>query len=162
MKHEEKKKKNKVGRPSKYNPRVHPEQARVACAKMDATDEALAELFGVPYKTMETWCERHQEFRDAIKNGRDAWRTLRAEDSLVKRAFGFSYDETTKEKVIGKDGETKQLVKVVTKYVPPDVGAICFWLKNRNRARWKDYKAVEVGKLDGSDPIDINVTITDD
>lgn len=62
------------------------------------------------------------------------------ENALAKRALGYKYTERTFERVwneqVGK--YIKVNTKSVTKEVAPDVGAICFWLKNRRPKNWKD------------------------
>ena len=63
----------------------------------------------------------------------------RVERSLYARATGYSYDAV---KIFHtKDGK---IIKVpYTEHVPPDVGAICFWLKNRRPDRWRDVQNIE-------------------
>ena len=59
--------------------------------------------------------------------------------SLYQRATGYEYTEEKKIVEYDKDGNLKPVkVEKTTKHVPPDVGAQCFWLKNRQRDRWAD------------------------
>lgn len=77
--------------------------------------------------------------------------TLRlVEDSLLKKALGYDYEETRTE-FSDKTGE-----KTVTTshHVSPDVRALTFWLKNRCPNRWQD-KPQEPEDTEG-------VTILDD
>ena len=39
---------------------------------------------------------------------------------------------------IEHNGDGKKHVKKVKRHVPPDVGAICFWLKNRKPEKFRD------------------------
>lgn len=55
------------------------------------------------------------------------------ENSLLKRATGYDYEEETYELVEGELRKTK----VVTKHVPGDVKAILSWLYNRLPNRWR-------------------------
>lgn len=102
-----------------------------------ATMEQIAERIGIGRTTLYEWAQKNPNIADALKKGREAV-DKEVENALLKRALGYSYDETTKEKI----GEGTQLTttKIVHKQIPPDVGAIAFWLKNRMPDTWKDRK----------------------
>lgn len=55
------------------------------------------------------------------------------EESLLKRAMGYNYDEETYELIEGE----LLLTKRVTKHVAPDTKAILAWLYNRLPNRWR-------------------------
>jgi hypothetical protein len=60
--------------------------------------------------------------------------TPRVVRSLYSRAVGYSFNS---EKIFcNKDGEVTRVP--IVEYVPPDVTAQIFWLKNRDPARWRD------------------------
>ncbi|MBU2652685.1 MAG: helix-turn-helix domain-containing protein [Bacteroidetes bacterium] len=124
--------------------------AEVACREGGLTDVKLAKLFGVAKSTINLWKKEHPDFSDSIKKGKDDWDSEKIENSLAKRALGFSYTETTKEpRLIKKpDGDitTSDMVvtKKVTKLIVPDTTAQIFWLKNRQPKRWRDRHEVEV------------------
>lgn len=84
------------------------------------------------------------------KSGADA----KVERSLFKRALGYDYEETEKVIEVDKDGNPKP-AKIRTKkiHVPADVGAMCFWLKNRAPDEWADrpHGTMEVEDLDETD-----------
>lgn len=79
----------------------------------------------------------------AVKNGREAT-DRKVERALLRRALGFAYTETTCERD-SKTGEGHGKEKVTTKYVPPDLSAQIFWLKNRMPDVWRD-KPGETGE----------------
>lgn len=69
-----------------------------------------------------------------LENGKEVI-DRQVENSLLKRALGYRYDEVTYE-----DGvETKR----VTKEVQPDTTAQIFWLKNRKPNEWRDKQNIE-------------------
>ena len=70
---------------------------------------------------------------EAIKKGK-APVDFEVENALLKRALGYDYEETITEVY----GDGKKHVKKVKRHVPPDVGAICFWLKNRKPEKFRD------------------------
>ena len=134
----------KIGPKPKYK-EDYPRMARVACEEGGFTDVKLAKLFGVSKSLINNWKHDHPEFLVAIKAGKEAFDTEHVEKALLKRALGFSYDETTKELIDNLDPLTKEekplimgAVKKVRKKVAGDVKAQTFWLRNRNRERWPD------------------------
>jgi hypothetical protein len=111
---------------------------------LGATDTDLADFFEVSESTINSWKKKYVEFSAALKKGKaiaDAEIVLK----LYKRASGYKYDEVSYEKIIFDDKSDKESIKtelykkrVVTKEVAPDVTAQIFWLKNRQKNKWKD------------------------
>lgn len=92
-------------------------------------DEQIAHNMGIATKTLYEWKNKYSEISEALKKGKEVI-DRQVENALLKRALGYTYDETTYE-----DGvETKR----VTKEVAPDTTAQIFWLKNRKPAEWRD------------------------
>lgn len=134
------------GRPSKYDPKVTPDQARKLCAA-GFTDAQLADFFGVTTTTIDNWKNRHPEFLGALREGKDEFDTERVEKALAHRAVGYSHDEDDIRVVNGEI-----VITPTTKHYPPDTTAAIFWLKNRNRQRWRDKVDVDHG-LQEDNPI---------
>jgi hypothetical protein len=130
------------GRPPKYTPSFA-EQAAKLC-NLGATNEDLADFFAVSIRTIIRWTTEHEEFCHAVKEAKEI-ADQRVERSLYQRAVGYTFDS---EKVFnGKDG----IVRTDTReHVPPDVTAQIFWLKNRQRDRWRDKHDHELAGPDGS------------
>jgi len=125
--------KNKGGRPPTYK-EDYARQAYVACKNSGCTDPELAELFNVSRTSINNWKNEHPEFLDAIKRGKDEFDVATAENCLKKRIEGYEYQEA---KVVEVDGVVTRK-EVTKKHIAPDVGALCFFLKNRNPERWRD------------------------
>ena len=98
-----------------------------------ADEKQIAHLFGVNKATITTWKKLYPEFRTSLNDGRDDYDTKRVEVSLVKRATGYTYEE---EHIDARTGA----ITLITRHVPPSDTAIIFWLKNRQRARWRDVR----------------------
>lgn len=98
----------------------------------------VAKEIGVGLATIKRWMAEHDEFRAAIKRGKDRFDTNNIEGALRCRAMGCQVPET---KVFCFQGEI--IREEVTKYYPPDVAAIVFWLKNRQPDRWRDKRHYE-------------------
>ena len=141
--------KKKTGRPTLYKPE-YAEQARKLCL-LGAINPDLAAFFNVVTSTIDKWIAEKPEFSGAIKEGREI-ADAQVGERLYQRAMGYSHAE---DKIFNNNGVA--LVVPTTKHYPPDTAACIFWLKNRQRDRWRD-------KLDhehtGKDGKDLSFTIT--
>lgn len=110
-----------------------------AWARDGLTDEDIARKMGVSMTTFYRWQQEHREIREALKRGKDVV-DIQVENALLRRALGYSYNETTRELELDPlTGEkTLKTTKVVTKQVAPDTTAQIFWLKNRRPNKWRD------------------------
>ena len=100
-----------------------------AWARDGLTDEQIANNMGITTSTFYDWKKRFSNISEALKKGKEVV-DYEVENALLKRALGYTYDEVTK--------EYGMVTKVVTKQVPPDVGAAMAWLKNRKPDKWRD------------------------
>lgn len=123
------------GRPPSYKPE-YIAQAIEQC-EAGATDQELADFFGVSVRTLYRWKNNFPEFCQALKSGK-APTDERVERSLFERATGYERDEVDI-RVVG--GEIVQTT--VRKFYPPDTTAAIFWLKNRRPDLWRDKTDVE-------------------
>lgn len=154
--------KKKPGRPSKYDTEVKPRLLEIeAWARNGDIDETIAHKLGIAYPS--TFCDyknKYQEFSEALKKGKEVV-DIEVENSLLKRAMGYKYTETTKEVVKNPDtGEYKLTVtKEVTKEVIPDTTAQIFWLKNRKPKEWRDKQ--DIGIENSGEAFEVNIKVTD-
>lgn len=146
--------KKQNGRKTKYNPEIH-DQLIYQLARDNKTNDDIAENYlGIGARTLYDWLDRYPSFSQSYKKGLDA-KIDNVVANLYQRAAGMTIKETTKTVVKGKKGEEvgKAEVKEVTKYIPPDVGAMCFILKTQRRDKWAERQEVDIN--DGS--LTINV-----
>ena len=141
------------GRPSKYSKKIHDDLV-YKLARDNKSNDEIADLFGIVPSTFYEWLNTHDSFSESYKKGLDA-KLDKVELNLYQRAAGMTYKETTKTVVKGKKGEEvgKAEVREVTKYLPPDVAAMCFILKTQRRDKWAERQEVDIN--DGS--LTINV-----
>ena len=102
-------------------------------ALLGATDDELADFFGVSKQTLNKWKKDYPEFLDSLKRGKDIADSNVA-SKLYNRAIGYDFEETH---TVCKNG----LVvgeKHIKKHQLADTTAAIFWLKNRQRDRWQD------------------------
>lgn len=119
-----------------------------AYARDGLVDEQIAAKMGINRDTLYTWKNKYSDIADALKRGKEVV-DIEVENSLLKRAKGYRYDEVTRELIAIKDDDGNvidrelQITKVVTKEVQPDTTAQIFWLKNRKSAEWRDKKELD-------------------
>jgi len=130
----------KIGRPTKYNEDYHPKTA-LKLSLAGFTDDQMADFFEINPDTLYEWKKRYPAFSEALKNGK-AVADANVASTLYQRAMGT----TKKIKKAIKIREQKNGEGMVEKiehvedeiYIPPDVTAIIFWLKNRQPRIWRD------------------------
>ncbi len=114
-------------------------------ARNGLTDEQIAQNMGIGYSTLQTWKSKYQDIQDTLKKNKEIVDT-QVENALLKRALGYSFTETTKERKLNDETGEYEMVttKEVVKEVTPDTTAQIFWLKNRKPEEWRDKKDVAV------------------
>lgn len=126
---------NNGGAPTLYK-QEYAELARKYCL-LGATDKDLAKFFEVHSDTIAEWKVVHLEFSESIKKGKDQ-ADANVADRLYQRAMGYEHDEVDIKVVSGEIVQTP-----IRKIYAPDPTAAIFWLKNRQRANWRDKQDVE-------------------
>jgi hypothetical protein len=104
-----------MARPTTYSPLIIPIVR--ACAAFGATAPEIANYIGTSIASFDRWTLEHEELREALKRGRDA-SDERVVESLYRLAIGWN-------------GQ------------PPNLGACCFWLKNRRPSEWRDVQHLD-------------------
>ncbi len=141
------------GRPTRYKAE-YTEQAFKLCL-LGATDAELADFFEVSEKTINTWKDAHPDFLQSLKAGK-----VEADASigerLYQRAMGYEHDD-----VYPSSYQGEVTLTPIKKYYPPDTTACIFWLKNRQRDRWRDKQDHEHTGKDGG-PIRMDLSGLDE
>lgn len=120
----------------KYNADYHDDWAW-SLAAMGATNEEIADAFGVSQRTIIRWSKEYESFRKALGEGKGV-SDAKVIRSLYQRAIGYDYEETKQIIIENKDGSKSKRIEKKKKHVAPDVVAQIFWLKNRQRGQWCD------------------------
>jgi hypothetical protein len=158
----------RAGRPLTLTPDIVA-RAHYACAECGATLEQLAKILPATLFTLKNWMRYDREFRAAVRQGMDEYHSNRVEGSLLKRALGYSYDEVTEQdvEVFGKNplGMNVKVpahrVTTVHKVLPPDTGALIFYLTNRLPERWRQtYRTETATKTETNVEHNISVDLT--
>jgi len=119
-----------MGRPTRFHPAMC-EEAHNYCL-LGATNDQLADFFGVSPSTIDNWIAGRRDFEAAVKSGR-VIADAKVARGLYVRAVG--YDRKVEREVI-LGGELKPVTSTV--HYPANVQACIFWLRNRRRRSWRD------------------------
>lgn len=120
------------GRPTEYKDE-YCELATKFCL-LGADDEDLARMFDVDVRTIYRWKDERPEFCQAIKAGKDI-ADAEVSSKLYHRARGYSHNAV---KIVADAKTGSEHVVPYVEHYPPDTTACIFWLKNRQRAKWRD------------------------
>lgn len=103
------------------------------------TNKQIAKELNINESTFYRWLDAHEDLRKVVTENK-VYVDRIVEDSLLKRALGYEYEEVTKEQKFGK----LVITKIVKKEVPADVTAQKMWLINRQPDRWGDRHNIEM------------------
>ena len=123
--------------------RLQTEEGQAELLELSRSGKTMAEIakaLGITRATLYAWSKKYPEIQHSLSEGKKV-ADDRVEQSLYESCFGH----TEKEITIEKDGEgnvVKQIVR--TKYVPPNVTAIQYWLSNRCNDKWKARQQLEI------------------
>lgn len=112
-----------------------------AWARNGLTDEEIAKNIGISRSTLSEWKNKYPDISDAIKKPKKVY-DYEAEETLHKASLGY-YVEEAKTYIDIKNGVENKRIEKTKKWIKPEIGALIFWLKNRDPDNWKDRKAVE-------------------
>jgi hypothetical protein len=121
----------KTGRPTVYKPEYAP-IAHQFCL-LGATNENLAQGFGVATSTIDRWIKEIPDFSGALKAGREI-ADAQVAHSLFQRAVGYKHKSVKLQ--LHRDGTWKE--KEFIEHYPPDATSAIFWLKNRRPDKWRE------------------------
>lgn len=117
---------------TKYNPDYHDDWAWSLAVK-GATDQEIADAFGVSARTINRWKRDHASFLKKMGVGKAA-ADAKVEAALFKRAVGYEVEDSETLSETDASGQQKPLrVKRTKKHIPPDTMAAMYWLNNRAR-----------------------------
>lgn len=135
-----------------------------AWARDGLTDEDIAKNIGISRSTLAEWKKRFSDISDALKKGKEI-ADIVVENALYQKATGYTVKVQKPIKVKNikyengrKVSEQEVIIYAEEEiYIPPEVAAQVFWLKNRKPDVWRD-------KVDPTDdetnaPI-INITVS--
>ncbi len=100
------------------------EQAYNYCL-LGATNQTLAEFFGVSSTTLKKWMKKYPGFEESIRRGKDL-ADMQVARSLFRRAVGYSYEQIVSEyvRVADNEGESKKVTNALGTFVNADSNGV--------------------------------------
>ena len=130
---------------SAYNEQYHDDWAWSLSLK-GATDEEMAEAFGISVRTLHRWKKSYPSLKDSIDAGKEI-ADAKVKRSLYQRAIG--YDAKDVEQIISTDKATGrqhiERTRVTPKHIAPDTMAIMYWLNNRSKGEFSQRQEITLG-----------------
>lgn len=118
-------------------------------------EEEMAVRIGIGLSLFRRWKKRYPDFNAAIELGRTG-SDFAVVEALYKKAIGYNVaiNKTYKLKRIDYDPDTGKKLReyeelatgVDESYIPGDLRAETFWLKNRQPERWGERPDREIGE----------------
>ena len=115
---------------------------------------------GIDYSTLRDWRDKFPAISQALKKGKEV-SNYEVENALFTSALGHKeiVRKPIKLKTTKRDGNKlieEERVEFVEEqiYIPPNVAAQIFWLKNRMPAKWKDKPVAEADNSNESAAFD--------
>jgi hypothetical protein len=124
------------GRPKLYDADYMPRTALVLCRDHGFTQKQLARVFGIATITLKKWLVSYPEFKEAVIRGRNIFDSNVVEKELLKAALGYEYEEKQVKNGFDKNGNQITDTTIFTRYEPPNLRAISFFLCNRTPERY--------------------------
>lgn len=116
------------------------------------TIESCCEEVGITVRTFWNYTDQNSDFADLYKKAKEKHAKIgkegireKAEDNLSKLISGFWIEETEVEELFSRTGQLSgKRVKSKKKFIPPNVTAVIFALKNTDPANWNESLAIDV------------------
>ena len=139
---------------SAYNEQYHDDWAWSLSLK-GATDEEMAEAFGISVRTFHRWKKSYPSLKESIDAGKEI-ADAKVKRSLYQRAIG--YDAKDVEQIITPDKSTGrqhiERTRVTTKHIAPDTMAIMYWLNNRSKGEFSQRQEITLGGAVKTSPME--------
>ena len=116
------------------------------------TDRQIADCIGIAESTLYEWKKKFPEISEALKKGKEVF-DAESVEALHQAGIGHYIEETDTDITI-RDGVEIKRVRKRKRWIPSNVTALIFWLKNRDPDNWKDRKAKEF-ELNASEGVKI-------
>ncbi len=101
------------------------------------SEKQIIKNLAIGKTTFEHYKNIYPELKEQLKSGRETQIT-EVENSLYKNATGFYYFVTEQVKCKNPDGSERVEAVEIKKFKPPETGAICFFLKNKDKENYSD------------------------
>ncbi|MCP3776563.1 transposase [Paenibacillus sp. MZ04-78.2] len=131
-------------RPSKFETHVLPRLTEIQeWCQEGLTNEQMCEKLGIAPASWYEYASKHPMFAELINWGKSVT-IARVENSLLKTAMGYEYEEIKTIVEEDKNGKKRTRIEKVKRHQPPNPTAMIFYLKNRAPNEWNDRREIVV------------------
>lgn len=131
-------------RPSKWDTHVQPRLKEIhEWCTQGLTNDVISDKLGISEATWYEYMNEHPTLAELVKLGKSVMDS-QVENSLLRAALGFEFEEVKTIIEEDKNGKKKTRVEKVKRYQPPNPTAMIFWLKNRKKDEWNDRRELIV------------------
>ena len=132
-----------VGRKNKYESVVVPNLELIeGWLRNGISEREIARRLRIAHSTFQAYKRQFPDFSDHLKKGREL-ADIQVENALFRAAVGYEYEEINTEYAENKDAKSSKKVVKTKRWVPGNVTAQIFWLKNRRPDKWRDRKEID-------------------
>lgn len=125
-------------RPSKWETNVLPRLSEIKNWIIDGvTIDDICERIGIASSSWFEYVNKYEVLKNLVEWGRSVTNN-RVENSLLKTALGYEYEEIKTIVEEDKNGKKRTRIEKVKRHQPPNPSAMIFWLKNRAPQEWND------------------------
>ena len=129
-------------RPTKWDTHVQPRLQEIhEWCMQGLTNDVICDKLGISEATWYEYVNQHPTLAELVKLGKSVMDS-HVENSLLRAALGFEFEEVKTIIEEDKNGKKKTRVEKVKRYQPPNPTAMIFWLKNRKKDEWNDRREV--------------------
>lgn len=131
-------------RPTKWETNVLPRLSDIkAWIEAGVTVDEICERIGISSSMWFEYVNKHEILKNLVDCGRSVTNS-RVENSLLKAAMGYEYEEIKTIIEEDKNGKKRTRIEKVKRHMPPNPAAMMFWLKNRAPNEWNDRREIIV------------------
>jgi hypothetical protein len=130
-----------TGRPSVFSEDICEKIFSYAAVGM--TENRICAAIGITEQTFNNWKRQYPGFFESLRHAKDSADEM-VESALLRRAKGYSHPAV---KIHFDEFGTR--TESYMEHYPPSEAAAIFWLKNRQRAKWRDVSARELSGPNG-------------
>ncbi|QQE74989.1 transposase [Brevibacillus composti] len=131
-------------RPTKWETVILPNLSDIQkWIEAGVTIDQICERIGIAPSSWFEYVNKHPVLKNLIDWSRSVTNS-RVENSLLKAAMGYEYEEIKTIVEEDKNGKKRTRIEKVKRHMPPNPTAIVFWLKNRSPDEWNDRRELVV------------------
>jgi transposase len=112
-------------------------------------EEKIYQRLDISHDTWYRYLKEYPELNEIVNSANDI-RNKQVENALLKAALGYEYEEV-RTIIEEKNGKKNTRIEKAKKFMPPNTGAMQFWLKNKSPEKWNDRRELILDTKDNEE-----------